>query len=509
MYPVRLSVVMLCFATWVLSGCSLAPEALDQSALKLRAQSALAGIDADQEAIAGPITLYEAMARAFKYDLDHRLEIAQTALKMEQLNVAHFNLLPNLVANSGYVARNELPATTSLNLQNNQLSSYASTSQGPSNRTDDLTFSWNILDFGLSYVRARQAGDRALIAEELRRKVANRLLEDVRTAYWRAHAAERLSLQLAAVEQRMRDAQAKTRSVADERQTSPVAALTIERDLIDVRRKIEEIERDLLAARTQLAALMNVKPDTKFQLAALHAAPRSSDPWATAPIDAMVDMALEQRSELREAWYNKRINRHEADAALLELLPGLQLFAGRSHDSNVFLENNNWLSWGTKVSWNLIGILQYPAKQQLIAAQDKVLDVRGLAVGMAVITQVHVSRIRYRHALKEYRTSVEYLDVQRRLRDHLRQEMAAARLSMQALVREEVNTLIAEAKRDLAYAGVQNAMANVRASIGQEFVPKNVNSTRICELAAQIESSWLQRPPRPSPCNKWIIAVAN
>ena len=39
----------------------------------------------------------------------------------------------------------------------------------------DLSLSWNVLDFGLSYIRAKQAADDVLIAEEERRRVANRV----------------------------------------------------------------------------------------------------------------------------------------------------------------------------------------------------------------------------------------------------------------------------------------------------------------------------------------------
>ena len=38
-----------------------------------------------------------------------------------------------------------------------------STSQDKRLRTSEIAFSWNVLDFGLSYVRARQTADKALI----------------------------------------------------------------------------------------------------------------------------------------------------------------------------------------------------------------------------------------------------------------------------------------------------------------------------------------------------------
>ena len=47
-----------------------------------------------------------------------------------------------------------------------------------------------------------------------------------------------------------------------------------------------------------------------------------------AGLDEMISTAVYNRPELREVEYRKRINVHEADAALLEMLPGLQAYAG-------------------------------------------------------------------------------------------------------------------------------------------------------------------------------------
>ena len=60
----------------------------------------------------------------------------------------------------------------------------------------------------------------------------------------------------------------------------------------------------------------------------------------------MIARALRQRPELREVQYRLRINDQEAEAALLELLPSLQSYAGLNYDSNSFLYNKHWLSWG-------------------------------------------------------------------------------------------------------------------------------------------------------------------
>ena len=56
----------------------------------------------------------------------------------------------------------------------------------------DIGFSLNILDFGLSYIRAGQSSDRYLISRELERKAASNIKRDVVRAYWNALSANKL-----------------------------------------------------------------------------------------------------------------------------------------------------------------------------------------------------------------------------------------------------------------------------------------------------------------------------
>ena len=473
------------------AGCAITPEPLSLSEVATREDSGFSQISTDQEAVSGPIDLYEAMARALKYNLDHRVEEMTAAVRTSELNLAHFSLLPNVVAGSGYAGRDNYNASNSVNVLTGVESLATSTSQEKRFNTADVAFSWNVLDFGLSYVRARQAGDKYLIAEEMRRKVMNRTMEDVRTAYWRAVSADRLISKLQRLEARIKTAQSNTRATAADRQTSPITAVTYERELVEIKRTILEIQRDLSVARTQLATLMNLKPGTHFVLAGDRS---GSTLTFSMPVDEMITTALHNRPELMEVWYQQRINSSELTAAMLELLPGFTAYAGSNFDSNDFLYNNNWISWGAKASWNVIRVFQFPAKRAVIEAQDDMLDARVRAVAMAVMTQAHVSRIRYLHARKELRAADEYLDVQTRLVKLMRIEASGDRISEQTLIREEMNTLVAEARRDIAHASLQNAYAGIYTSMGLDPYRKDVDPAQdVKSLASRLRSVWVER----------------
>ncbi|MEQ1907034.1 MAG: TolC family protein [Pirellulaceae bacterium] len=481
------------FATFVgLAGCAVSPVALTEAEIAERATDQLSRVTLDQEPVSGAIDLYEAMARALKYNLDHRVEAMDAALRIRELDLSHFNLLPNLVASSGYTMRDNVNASSSFNVLTSTQNFGASTSQEKKISSADVAFSWNVLDFGLSYIRARQAGDKLLISKEMRRKVMHRVIEDVRTAYWRSVTGEFLLTKLRGLENRVRSAQESSQLIAAERSTSPITAVTYERELVEIKRAIHELERDLVVAKTQLAALINLRPGTRFNVAL---GARSQTRLALNQNAAsMVWTAMLNRAELRDVWYKKRINQHELDAAFLELLPGMQMFAGTNFDSNEFLYNHNWLNWGAKASWNLLRVAQYPAKREVINAQQSLLDERGLAVTMAVMTQVHVSRVRFYHFQKELKTATEYLEVQTRLLRLMREEAGAGRISEHTIIREEMNTLVAEVKRDIAHASLQNAFANVFASMGLDPYAMEIDLDQsVNTLAKALRGLWFER----------------
>jgi outer membrane protein TolC len=486
-----------------LASCTVKPEPLSQAAIAEFATSSIENVTKDQEPVAGKIDLYEAMARALKYNLDYKVELMEKALKIKSLDLAHYKMLPDLVAKTGYAGRSNFSGGNSRLLTDKGLfqsksdlgaeSLQSSTSQEKDILSADVQFSWNILDFGLSYVRAKQAADEVLIAEQLKRKVINRVIEDVRTAYWRAVSYERLVHKLRKLDGRVRRALADTRALYNKRETSLITVLTYERELVEIKRELQRLEGDLKVAKSQLAALLNLPPDTRYRL--VRAKRYAKSLRLKTPARGLLAKALRNRPELLEIQYRLRINENEADAALLELLPGLQAYAGANYDSNEFLFNQHWLSWGAKASWNLLNLFRYPARKNVVAAQDDLLRQRALAVTMAIMTQVHVSRVRFLQNRKQLLTAAEFYGVQSRLLRQIRTEAQADRVSEQTLIREEMNTLVADVKYDIAYAELHNAFANVYASVGFDpYASGEIDtSLSVRELSKRLRTLWFER----------------
>jgi len=479
-------------ATALLAGCGVKPEPLTPSDLQSTAERNFQRVDADQEPVAAPIDLYEAMARALKYNLDYKVELMDEALKSRELDLSRYDMLPQLVASGGYAGRNNFSGASSLSLITRRQSLEPSTSAEKNLYTADLTLSWDVLDFGLSYVRAKQKADEVLISQERRRKVANRIIEDVRTSYWRAVSAQRLLDKLQQLEDSVTVTLESSERLAERRLSAPLTALTYQRELVEIQGNIRRLQRELVIAKAQLAALMNLKPGTEFSLVLPDRT--MALPEVKYSGEDMMMTALQNRAELREVSYRQRINAKELDAALLSALPSFRGILGVNVDSNDFLYNNDWMQWGARASWNVLNLFRYPAQKKTVKAQDDLLRQRELALTMAVLTQVHVARARFAHLSEELSTASHQMRVQDKIMTQVRAGHNAGAMSQQTLLREEMNTLVAEVKYDIAYADAQNGYANLFGSMGiDDFGPELTGRESVQTLRASLSKLWDDR----------------
>jgi len=265
--------------------------------------------------------------------------------------------------------------------------------------------------------------------------------------------------------------------------------------LLETREEVQQLQRDLIIAKQQLAALMNLKPDQEFKLVM----PERDIQAINLNVDAdqMINIALNNRPEMREVAYRQRINQREGTAALLDLLPSLRLYGGFNYDDNDFLFNNSWANWGAKASWNLLEAFRYPARKKTVEAQDALLHQRSLALTMAVITQVHVSRIRFEHAKHQVNTMKELFDVQSNILNQIDSGYSANRVSFQSMIREQMNTIVADAKYDIALATLHNAYANTYSSMGvNPYGDDVIGNESVTEMASKLQSYWSKQGDR-------------
>jgi outer membrane protein TolC len=245
-------------------------------------------------------------------------------------------------------------------------------------------------------------------------------------------------------------------------------------------------------AKSQLAALMNLRPGTPFTLVLPQR--DAAAPKFAMNTEGMVMTAMRNRAELREASYRERINKRELDAALLSALPSFRGIIGVNADSNDFLYNNAWVSYGARASFNLFNVFRLPAQKKVVEANADLIRQRELALTMAVMTQIYVSQARYTHLTAELTTATKQNKVQQAIMYQIRSGHTAGIVSQQTLLREEMNTLVNEVKYDLAYAELQNAYANLYAAMGVDhFSPDVTGRESVASLSQAMASMWAER----------------
>lgn len=473
----------------ILMACSTAPQPMTETDAVTYASELRRDILAQEEPLTGPVSLYEAMARALKNNLDHRVSMMEMDLARADYDLSHYDALPKVVANSGYYGRNNQFGSSSLSLLSGRQSLEPSTSSPRDVFSGDLTASWNILDFGLSKIRSEQLGDEILIYEERRRKAIIQIIEDVHRAYWRAVSSQRLSDRLSVLEEDVREAFDDSRALYVSRKTSPMPVLAYQRELNDVLGQAQRMSHGLNIAKMELAALMGVPPDQNFTLATPREDPRPVNLAMT--YNQMMDVALRQRPEIRMSFYARRIGEKEMKKAVLQALPAIEAFTGLNASSNDFLFNKDWVSYGARTSWSLIDVFKVESRKRKTKANNALEEQRGLAAAMAVMMQIGVSRLRYESLMAEYVTAEQATQIQDDILGQVQSLSKVGATSRQALVRERMNTLISEARRDVVYAELKEAAANIYSSLGYDPYGADIRGDEdIATIASSLKALW-------------------
>ena len=486
--------VLASFAVWgvvTITGCAVTSPPIDTDKQTWGAYDRINEIVSRDEPVSGPISLYEAMARALKYNLDQKIELMDEEYKSKLSELGRLGMFPSVAASVGGSQRNNDSGSSSRSLIDGSQSLQSSTSSERRTYTAQLAASWDILDFGLSYIQNKQNVDEQYISQERRRKVISRILEDVRTAYWRAVSADRTHEKLIKLEALAQKTLYQSEQLAKRRNVSPLKVLNYQHDLLEIQANVQRMQRELFFAKKQLAALINLKPETPFKLVL-------PDRTAVVPelpgsAEQMILIGLKYRSELRESSYRKRINDNELTKQWVRNLPSFKTLLGMNYDTNKYLYNNEWANFSGTVSWNLMNVFSYPMQHKVVQAEAKVIQAREDALIMAILTQIYVSRARFIRLSQELNTVRQSHEVQDNILELTRAGFQGKIISQMDLVQVEMKTILDEVRYDTAYADLQNAYANLYASMGIDNFDSDITEKdSVSSIAKKLQFYWTE-----------------
>ena len=435
------------------------------------------------------IDLYTAIALAIKNNKELKIKLLESALANRQLEKIKFEMLPSIATNAGYSASENYTATTSATVTGDVAGSMGtsySTSRQRDVNTQDIGFTWNALDFGLSYIRAGQNSNRYLIAEEMERKAEHNIVREVVKSYWNTLSADKLIRKydplLIEVDKALNDSQ----KIEELLLTKPMDALLYQKELLDIQRALQSQKQIFIDSRIQLGVLMGLLPNQKFKIVP------TNDPLTVLDMNlkGMEEYALVHRPELIESHYEEIISVQETKASMASLMPGLNFNAAWTHSSNDYLMNKTNFEYGSTMGANLLNIYLYPKIKKFNETNTEVIKEKRLALSMAVLSQVHLANIDYAMALEEYDTAERYYQVSRKITQQIKNAQKIARFGNLELIREQASLLVAELRYDIAYSKLQHAIGKIYASVGLDVTKENVKKLGFKDYAAIIKNNF-------------------
>jgi outer membrane protein TolC len=504
--------ITLLVAVVSLSGCAIQPEPIKpeerlDSMLKDQTE-----IYSKQEPITAPLTFYDAMARALKYNFDHRLSMMEAVLQDTQLDVAKLNMLPRFAVNAGYLFREDQLGSSSVDYFNqtrsSQLAQY-STSQDASRGVADLAFTWNVLDFGVSYFQAKQQANRVLIAQERRRKVVNNLIKEVLNAYWGASIADRLLPKVTPVLEQAQHALELSRSVEMGRLQPMLSVLEYQRSLLRIIDQLKKLKADLSVAKPKLAGLINAPMHVPFELAQHEKTPEP--PVLKTNMEELEKISLFLRPELREEMYQERVSRDEVWKEMLKVLPGLTIPISGNWDSNSFLVYNIWMEAGARTTFNLVNLLAAPKMWKSAQTQIEVAQTRRRALSVATLVQVNVSYLQYQKALDSYNSAKDLNVVDQSIFKVISDTTESDAGSELERIHAATAALASQLQKEQSLSEIYAALGNIYASMGLDPSIGNMENITVRTLSVQLEKTlehWYQGdfPKLPIPGNTPSVA---
>jgi outer membrane protein TolC len=401
------------------------------------------------------LTVADAVQRALAENSAIRARRAEVSLADAKVAAQAAGILPNLTAESEHTWRSPALASRS------SRTAPFTTSSDASQTTQAATIAWSPLDLGLSYLRTRQASDKAWQQREEIRRVETKIMEETRETFWRRVALERLELGLARIDREVTDALMLGRRAAADTSVDPMIAITLQRDILTLQREVRQVQGALASSRGQLAHLIHAdvsRLDTRLMTDVM-------PPQATSAAHDY-RRALMQRPEIRQAMYDLRMSYDELDATVLQALPTALLSSARSTDSNSYLKQADWSSGAIGVSANITQLLRLADTVQTVEAQRVVHRQLAIVTASSIVTQVIAARAHMAASERALRAANELARNQARVFAQVDAAVRAGKAPPQNRAREALARVLADVRYALAFGERDSAVAAYLTALG-------------------------------------------
>ncbi|HHC24403.1 MAG TPA: TolC family protein [Desulfobacterales bacterium] len=402
-----------------------------------------------------PLTLNEAVSIGLENNLDIRISRVMADIATDDALVEKLKMLPQANFSSRV----------------SQSSATSASDEDTLRRTASLALTWNVLDFGLSYIRARQSA----ISKEIRRmerlRQAQILTLDIASAYWKAVLAEQSLKKIRKIEHEINKYKTKAELMVSQRRLDPIASKAIEKKIVELAVTASNLQAEISGAKIDLCELMGVDPMTEFTPARESfknyvkkmPAPDSLDPRKLEMI------SLNNRPEFYSADLDIQIQQDEARAALLSMFPGISFDLTTYYDANSYYKNNFWITNGAGLTARL---LSWPSQYVNWVNQIRTTDMvrlQRLLLTSGVIVQAHLALHEYAVRLRQFELYDDSFEIAEDLLTMSRERHELGLLSSWALTQRMLEEVVARLARDRRIIDLVNAYNTLLVTLGLDY----------------------------------------
>ncbi len=461
-----------------LSGCirDRTPSGLQRS---INAEIDLMAINQDAAAPYYRLTLEEIIAIAVENNYDLLVKAKEFDVQRQFAIRDQLKMLPQLLLNGEESNRNNDLIVASRSVVPNVPPAPPSISTQRHVSRHDITLVFNLLDFGLSYYKARQEEKKGFILALEYEKARQALVLDIHKQYWKAVVSKTAMQDSEFLMEKSQELRSKIGSQINERVLSKTKGLKSCAELQNINIEFTGYDNDYYKAISELIVLMGLPPNATLEIVYDDSRPVNQE---TEDICKLESMALMRRPELYIKDTEQKISEEEVRYAFLQMLPGIEWFAGNYYDANKYFAFHHWIVAGARATWNLFNIPSQFIDGTGNAKRKDLIKTQRIALSVGVLSQVRLAHILYQENLNQYQLAHTFEEINHSL-------LLATQMDTQEGISSETDLVIVAAQALLskvnaikAYGEAQIALAQLNYSIG---VPEYYKSASSSPLSMQ------------------------
>ncbi|NJL59929.1 MAG: TolC family protein [Desulfobacteraceae bacterium] len=419
-----------------------------------------------------PLTLDEVIRVGLENNLEMRISRIMAEIEKDSALAEKLGMLPDLSFSGNASYRSNYAVSEYEDIYTGKKVLGSTTNSEKATRIMDIRLSWNILDFGLSYLRSRQAAVGLEIKRMERIRQSQKLALDLSNAYWKSVLTQKDLERVRAIESEATEYKKKADELVAQKRIDPIVARGIEKQLSDLSITANGLQSEMASIRIELGKLMGISPFTRFDLANESTAEgfveNMPEPSGLDPRRLEI-VSLNNRPELFSADLEEKVRQDDARSVLLSMFPSIRLDAAQNYDYNSFLANNTWSSVGISVAQNFLDI---PSKYMSWKAKDKTVSMvkaQRLMLTAGVIAQVHIALQDYRAKEKQFRLYNNAWLIAEDLLNMSRERNKLGTVTDLQVTQRMMETVVAKLQRDRSLTDVLNAYNMLLVTLGLDY----------------------------------------